>query len=104
MYPLCQRRIKAGAADFNEAKVEPCGECDRVNQVSHLTGCIIICSRDSRMLPRIQTRHGLDEVCPTEVRVGTVIPVSTPKACVYCELGKVCKPRFLGRPRCPTTD
>src|ERR1700751_5598147 len=104
MYPLCQRRIKAGAADFNEAKVEPCGECDRVNQATRLTGCIIICSGDSRMLPRIQTRYGLDEVRAAEVRVRIVIPVSTPKTGVYRKLGKVGKPRFLGRPRCPTTD
>lgn len=84
--------------------MEPRRKGDRVNEGSVLACCIIVRSGDSRMLPGIQTRHGLDEVRAAEVRVRMVIPISTPKTGVYRKLGKVCKPRFLGRPRCLTTD
>ena len=84
--------------------MEPCCERDRINKVSHLAGGIIIRSGNRRMLSRIQTRYGLDEVCATEIRVRMVIPVTTPKASVYREFGKVCEPRFLGRSRRPAAD
>jgi len=56
------------------------------------------------MLPRIQTRYGLDEVRAAEVRVRIVIPISTPKTGVYSKLSQISKPRLLRRPRGPTTD
>src|ERR1700758_1137054 len=81
--PLSKGWMEAGPADLNEQKVHPRRKRDRVNEGSVLAGCIIIRSGDSRMLPRIQTRHGLAEVNAAEVRVRIVIPVSTPKAGIY---------------------
>src|SRR5438552_14136462 len=97
---LSQLRVEAPAMDLNKREMEPCGKCDRFDQVRVCR--ISISSRNCRMLPYIQSRDRLREICATEIRVRVVSPVQAPKTGVYCELGEVRKPLLLGGAGCHT--
>jgi len=64
--------------DLNKREMEPCGKCDRFDQVRVCR--IGISSRDCRMRPDIQSRDRLREICATKIRVcvvGSLISAQT---------------------------